>query len=393
MLVRSVKFLACPICLGSLELQAAESFAVSPSAGDEEIMNAVAQTERYSEITTDVITGALTCSNCEIYYPIHNGVPRMLTYRTAVGMFHAEQNRQWIRKQLTSFVLPNLDAPPGEEAVLRSFSREWQEYKWSGQSYWQTTPEHMMRCMQYVLGLDRHSLAHKLVLDVGMGIGGIADGLSRLESCEIVGMDLGYAVDQARRYFGHNPRLHIVQASLFAPPFRPATFDFVYSQGVLHHTYSTETAFKRIAKLPKSNEGMLCVWIYSHQREKVTLLRRLLLMAENLLRPVLTRLPGPLQTAALIPAVPLYILYQNIYRTRKMGRDTAASYGWNEALHAARDRLTPPFAHRHSYEEVCEWFRSSSYHHLELLRDEPLPAGVPDVFPLAVGIRATHNEL
>jgi hypothetical protein len=116
------------------------------------------------------------------------------------------------------------------------------------------------------------------------------------------------------------------------------------------------------------------------------------LIAENLSRPVLTQLPGPLQTAALTPAVPLYILYQNVYRRRKMDRDTAASYGWNEGLHAARDRLTPPFAHRHTYEEVCEWFESSGYHDLELLRDEPLPAGIPDMFPFAVGIRATRHE-
>lgn len=116
-------------------------------------------------------------------------------------------------------------------------------------------------------------------------------------------------------------------------------------------------------------------------------------MIENVCRPALTKLPGPLQTAALAPTVPLYILYQNIYRRRKMDRDTAAIYGWNEALHAARDRLTPPFAHRHSYEEVSEWFKSSGYDDLELLRDEELPAGVPDEFPLSVGIRAARHEV
>jgi len=385
--------LACPICLGTLELHIADAAAAGLSPNDESVLTAVAETERASDLTTEVLAGALTCSKCGIYYPIQNGIPRMLTYRTAVALFHAEQHREWIRSQLASFVLPNLGAPPGEEAVLRSFSREWQGYKWSGQSYWNTTPEHMLRCMRYVLGLDRHSLFHKLVLDVGMGIGGIADSLSRQESCEVVGMDLGYAVDQAYRYFGQNPCLHIVQGSLFAPPFRPSTFDFVYSQGVLHHTYSTLTAFKHIANLPKATKGMLCVWIYSHHSEDVSLLRRLLLMIENVCRPALTKLPGPLQTAALAPTVPLYILYQNIYRRRKMDRDTAAIYGWNEALHAARDRLTPPFAHRHSYEEVSEWFKSSGYDDLELLRDEELPAGVPDEFPLSVGIRAARHEV
>ena len=83
--------------------------------------------------------------------------------------------------------------------------------------------------------------------------------MSRAEDCEIVGMDLGYSVDQASRYFGRNPRLHIIQASVFALPFRPCTFDIVYSHGVLHHTYSTEAAFRKVAQLPKPNGGMLYV--------------------------------------------------------------------------------------------------------------------------------------
>jgi hypothetical protein len=130
---------------------------------------------------------------------------------------------------------------------------------------------------------------------------------------------------------------------------------------------------------------MLCVWIYSHHSEDVSLLRRLLLKVENVCRPALTQLPDPLQTAALAPTKPLYTLYQNIYRRRKMERDTAAIYGWNEALHAARDRLTSPFAHRHSYEEVSEWFKSSGYHDLELLKDEELPPGYRTNFHCRLG--------
>ena len=57
------------------------------------------------------------------------------------------------------------------------------------------------------------------------------------------------------------------------------------------------------------------------------------------------------------------------------------------ALHAARDRLTPPFAHRHTYEEVAEWFVSEGYEDLELLRDETAPEGVPETYAINVGIR------
>lgn len=69
-----------------------------------------------------------------------------------------------------------------------------------------------------------------------------------------------------------------------------------------------------------------------------------------------------------------------------------ARYGWNEALHAARDRLTPPFAHRHTCEEVVGWFQSEAYQDLELLRDEQPPEGVPDIFPLNVGVRGFRHH-
>jgi hypothetical protein len=109
--------------------------------------------------------------------------------------------------------------------------------------------------------------------------------------------------------------------------------------------------------------------------------------AEGLSRPVLSRLPTPLQTAILLPTTPFYILYQNFYRRRNLGAQYTAKYSWNEALHAARDRFTPPFAHRHTYEEVAEWFRTEQYGQLELLRDEPKPTGVSDAYPRNVGIR------
>ncbi len=310
----------------------------------------------------------------------------MLTYPSIAAKNHAQQNAKWICQRLAGLHLPSAMPPPGEERVLRNFSKEWEEYQWTGASYWDTTPETVLKCMRYCLGIPRHSLNHKLVLEVGIGIGGTADALARSQDCELVGMDLGYAVDQARRYFGHNPRLHIVQGSVFAPPFSPGTFDVVYSHGVLHHTYSTHSAFKHIAKLPKK-DAMLYVWVYSQQQEKATLLRRVLMSVERVARPLLSKLPEIAQTILLLPTLPFYILYQNLYRRNQLGQQFAATYGWNEALHAARDRLTPPFAHRHSYRELIEWFQSEQYQNLELLSDETPPEGVPGTYPLNVGIR------
>src|SRR6185369_16436046 len=92
-------------------------------------------------------------------------------------------------------------------------------------------------------------------------------------------------------------------------PFRKGTFDFVYSQGVIHHTFSTETAFRRICQLPKTG-GRLYIWVYDPKVEQRTLTRRAIMLMETVVRPICWRLPGAMQTVLLIPIVPLYLLHQ-----------------------------------------------------------------------------------
>jgi uncharacterized protein YbaR (Trm112 family)/SAM-dependent methyltransferase len=388
---RLLKWLACPICHNDLKLVIAECRTQSIGTVDLRVLAAVQEIDSYDDIARDVVTGALTCNTCGVYYPIQDSVPRILIYRTDIAVVHAQENASWIATYLKGFELPDCEASPGETIVLRNFSREWTEYKWSGQSYWDTTPETMLSRKRYELGVARHPLQRKLVLEVGIGIGGTAHMISRSEGCELVGMDLGYGVDRAHTYFGTNPRLHIIQASVFAAPFRPGTFDTVYSHGVIHHTYSTHDAFTRIAHLPKVN-GMLYVWVYSTAQEKANPLRKALMVVEALVRPALSRMPNLIQKVFLLPIIPFYWLYQNLYRRNTAGGSSVARYGWNEALHAARDRLTPPFAFRHTYEEVVGWFENEGYGSLELLRDESRPASIPEVYQLNVGIRGFRKS-
>ena len=46
-----------------------------------------------------------------------------------------------------------------------------------------------------------------------------------------------------------------------------------------------------------------------------------------------------------------------------------------------------------TYEEAIEWFRAEMYQDLALLRDERLPEGVPDTFPLNIGVRRFHRPV
>jgi len=313
----------------------------------------------------------------------------LLTFSTGVaetfGTLHADR----LRREFPEYSLPKHPSQPGEQDVLRTFSSEWVNYDWDGQSYWNLTPDAWFRCMRFILSLDRWPVQDKLVLEVGIGIGGVSDYMARQEGCEIVGVDLGYAVDAAYRHFGKNPFFHIVQASAFAPPFPNASFDFVYSFGVIHHTFSTKTAFDSISQLPKHG-GRLYVWVYSHYDEERSLTRRGLMAVEKVLRPVISRLPETAQGVALAPMVPFYMLYQRLRALRNP--QGAVLYGFREAMHAARDRFTPKYIHRHSEEELSGWFRKAGFDDILCHSDVPRPEYVPIAFTASTGVTGIQKK-
>jgi len=378
---RLLDHVVCPLDKTSLELREWEIALIELSPED------LSRAERLgivpAKLAREIITGVLVNPARKLLYPIHRGVPRLLTFSTGVARESCDRYAVQVRRDFPGYSLPNEPGMPGEADVLRTFSSEWLNYDWTGQSYWNLAPDAWFRCMRFVLGLDRRPVQDKLTLEVGIGIGGVADYMAREEGCEIVGVDLGYAVDAACAHFGKNPFLHIVQASAFTPPFRDRSFDFVYSFGVLHHTFSTKAAFDRLAPLPK-DRGRLYVWVYSPHDESRTLERRALMCLERILRPLIWRLPDKAQSIALAPLVPLYMVHQWLYSIRH--RAGAVRYGVREALHAARDRFTPRYIHRHTEEELSGWFAAAGFGELERGRDRPRPDYVPIAFTASTGV-------
>ena len=353
---RALDLLVCPIDKTQLELVEWETSPVKLSAAE------LGRVERLgldpALFSKETVTGALLNRVSKIFYPIYQGVPRLLTFPTGVVDNFTEQYAERIGRELPGFTTPHETAMPGEQTVLRTFSSEWLNYDWNEQFYWNLSADGIYKCMKFLLDLARRPVKDKLVLEVGIGIGGIANYMACKEECELIGMDLGYAVDPAYKHFGRNAFLHLVQASAFAPPVRESSFDLVYSQGVLHHTFSTKTAFDRLSKLPKPG-GRLYIWVYNPYSEQRTVIRRVIMLMERVIRPLCWRLPESLQTVVLLPIIPLYLIHQNLYVKRRGGR--YINYGWREALHAARDRFTPRYAHRHTEEEVYGWFSDAGY--------------------------------
>jgi uncharacterized protein YbaR (Trm112 family)/2-polyprenyl-3-methyl-5-hydroxy-6-metoxy-1,4-benzoquinol methylase len=384
---RLVDLLVCPIDKSPLELVEWESKPIRISEMESSRIRRLKL--GLPSFSKEVMVGLLLNRVRKIFYPIYNGVPRLIVSPTGVTRVFAERYRERIDREYPEFRLPNENTPPGEQDILRTFSKEWVSYDWDGESYWNLTPDEMYRSMHFMLDLDRRPLKDKIVLEAGIGIGGIADYIARSEECELVGIDLSYAVDSAYKNFGANKFFHIVQASIFALPFPERTFDFVYSQGVIHHTFSTKAAFDQLAELPQIG-GRLYVWVYSPYDERRTLIRRILMLLENIIRPVCWRLPELIQTVILFPIIISYIIHQNFIVIRQ--EPSQIKYGWRHALHAARDRFTPRYAHRHDDEEVSIWFRSAGYTELQCVSRRESPAYVPVSFVACTGVDGIRRD-
>lgn len=387
MKLRLLDFLVCPIDESKLELIDWESSLIELSA--EERSRAENLGFDPALLSREIITGVLVNQAKKIFYPIHNGIPRLLIFPTGVVEEFVNKNKERITKELDGYTTPHEAAMFGEETVLRTFSSEWVNFGWDGKTYWGIEPSIIYKSMRWLLKLEENSIRNKSVLEVGIGVGGIADYMAQKEDCELFGMDLSYAVDSAYEHFGRNRFLHILQASAFAPPFKSNTFDLVYSQGVIHHTPSTKTAFDRICHLSKSG-GRLYIWVYNPHSENRSLIRRMIMLLETLLRPLCWRLPERLQSLFLLPVIPLYIIHQN-FMAKKKGPGYK-SHGFREAMHAARDRFTPRFAHRHSEEEVSVWFKEAGYTNVQLGSQRSRPDYVAESLYVATSVDGVKGK-
>ena len=116
-------------------------------------------------------------------------------------------------------------------------------------------------------GFTATELAGKLVLDAGVGAGRYADVVSRW-GADLVGVDISYAVEAAHANFRDRRNVWIAQADISALPFRPGSFDAIYSIGVLHHTPDTRAYFLKLVPLLKPGAD-IAIWVYPRESDYV----------------------------------------------------------------------------------------------------------------------------
>lgn len=113
------------------------------------------------------------------------------------------------------------------------------------------------------------------VLEVGCGTGQMSNFLS-VANRMVIGADLCLNSLRLGHEFKQRNRLssvHFVQMNLFRPVFRPASFDLVLSNGVLHHTADPALAFRTLSRLVRPG-GYILVGLYHRYGRLITDARR-----------------------------------------------------------------------------------------------------------------------
>lgn len=180
-----------------------------------------------------LLEGALGCFACKMEYPVIGGVPRFVPRENYASGFGLE----WTKHARTQY-----DSYSGLKVSQQRFLE---------QTHWP------------------RELHGERILEVGSGSGRFTEQAANT-GATVVSLDFSYAVDANYASNGARRNVVIVQADVFAMPFRPATFDRLFCFGMLQHTPSPRRAFQALPAMLRPG-GALCADIY-----KVSLVRTVL---------------------------------------------------------------------------------------------------------------------
>jgi SAM-dependent methyltransferase len=246
-------------------------------------------------------------------------------------------------------------------------------------------------------GLARFLAGKRAVLDAGCGLGRDVARYATLSKSVVVGFDLSTAPARAQRLYG-GERRHFLFGDIMAPPFRKRSFDFVVSDMVIHHTPDTARAFASLAELVAPG-GQIAVYVYRRK----ALIREL---ADTNIRYVSTamEMPDAIELAeqltelgrelsrldvkvTLEHGIPLLGIEPGEHDVQRLIYWHFLKCYWNEELGHDISVLTnldwyhPPFAWRHTPEEVRAWCSQAELNVVHM-----------DVAPSGISVRAERSR-
>jgi ubiquinone/menaquinone biosynthesis C-methylase UbiE/uncharacterized protein YbaR (Trm112 family) len=378
---RFQSMLRCPECSEPLKLTAIAEHCVELAPEHSALADELGMLD--ADFTRYIETGLLFCGACAVGYPIIHGLPILLPYTTNLHDEFERRFRSELQQSHPGLRFADREPVPGERFVLSSFSTEWLAYDFDGVIWEMGYADHERRFLLEVAHL-RPERKGAVFLELGCGIGLTTQMAQRNFGVDAVGVDLSLASLRATQRHRTNPFLHFVQGSVFYLPFAKESFDTIYSRGVLHHTYSTAKAFSSLASFCRRG-GATYLWVYGPRSIDDNLLRRGLFVAEREVRRLLQGRDSGWLAKLLLPM--LAGAYMVFNWGRRLGDRTIQPYNFRRALHAARDRFTPEFAHRHDHEEVSQWFKAAEFVDIEVVDWRVMPSADHDDYRRNTGVR------
>lgn len=285
-------------------------------------------------------TGELVTPDRAYRYPIREFIPRFVPESNYADNFGLQWNL---------FRQTQLDSHSG---LAISAERFWKATAWTPQQ-----------------------LDGRWVLDCGCGAGRFAE-IALNAGAQVVALDYSIAADACYANLGHHPNLHVVQADIYALPFAPGSFPFVYSLGVLQHTPDVARAFAALPPMLSQN-GRLCADFYWRRFRTLLHLKYVLRpvtkrMSQRRLLSVLRRwIPTLLRASQTLRRIPL--VGRGLQRTIPVA-DYTGIYPLTPnqleewALLDTFDWLAPAYDNPQHAQTVERWFRSGGLVDVETLQ-------------------------
>lgn len=209
-------------------------------------------------------------------------------------------------------------------------------------------------------GMSLEQLRGLRVLDAGCG-GGRYAWVCGEAGATVFGADHTRAVDKALQLCRHLPNVHFLQADLKHLPLEPASYDFVFSIGVMHHDSNTRSVFDAVARFVKPG-GRYSVWLYRRNQWWQELIN-------SGLRTITTKLPPTVlmpfcRLGAILGGIP------GINRTLNKVINFSAHPDYQNRVCDTFDWWAPKHQHHHTVQELSQWFEEAGFEHLQVLPPE-----------------------
>jgi SAM-dependent methyltransferase len=282
------------------------------------------------------------------------------------GVLECDQGHRFAVRSGVPIMLDNSETI---DHVAESFGFEWDRFHRGGfetDTVFGLTAEEDRASFFNGLSITPEQLDGAVVLDAGCGSGRLTiDLATRFPSTTFVALDLNPAIQHVFDKGRQLDNLHVVRGSIFDLPLADETFDYVWSNGVIHHTGDTKRAFDALVSKVKQG-GRLYVWVYERKPSPLVMVRNVL--ARIGLEPWnwnhrvlygfcwLISLPTWLTVRLMAP----------LRRSRRVKRDSrlgvlARDRELRELVLTWFDVLSPKFRDTYSEDEFEEWFATAGF--------------------------------